>query len=203
MHLDYILKGEEMELDEIVLKAESIVERFKPVAEEVSGLKLSKPKIILSKTGNHSSMEYYSNEIFINRKFWASIGDLYRTLDYFEFDIAHELGHHISYTINPRIAINNLRFETIDEGFAEYFCLDLLPEGVLSEWVVDEYREWLFGARSIYGIGYRFFRKTVDNLGKEEAFNVVKNLDTTQYELKVPFEYVHRRKNGKFSNIYL
>jgi len=197
-----------MKLDEIVLTtefivdvAENIVKKLKPTAEEVSGLKLSKPKITLSETEIHSSMEYYHNEIFINRKFWKSIGfDHHRTLYDFEFDIAHELGHHVSYNINPRIAINETRFEIIDEGFAEYFSLDLLPKGILSEKVVDSYRNWLLESSSFRGIGYRFFRKVIDILCKEEAFSVIKNLDTTPYELKVPFAYIHRRENGKNRN---
>ncbi len=188
-----------MKLDEIVLKAGSVVERLKPIAEEVIGLELSKPKIILSKQDSRFAMMYQPNTIIINSNRWnyKRLNSKPKKLSLLELYVAHELGHHIEYTINPYSIEGysiSRALDTIIEGFAEYFCLDLLPKGTLSSDIVSSWRKRWFDVHrnSIYGIGYSFFRAITKKLGKEEAFYVIKNLDVSFKELKNPEIYIKR-----------
>lgn len=192
-----------MKLDEIVL-AESIVERLKPIAEEISSLKLSNLNVTLSKRNSNYSMKYLSpNEIIIYSKHWdyKKLLTSSKGLSWFELCISHELGHHVNYAINPQAIWNygsGKALNMIIEGFAEFFSLDLLPENVLSKYVVSSQRKKLLevSCNSEYATGYRFFRAVTTKLGKEESFHILKTFDVTLKELKNPGTYINRRQNG-------
>ncbi len=195
-----------MALDtEDIKTIESIVKRFKPIAEEVIGLELSNIAVLSSTYSNSTLIfEYiYPNKIIINNEY-KMYNHLFNSkigLSILEYCILHELGHHVAYTINLRLAEKKAKYLLISEGFAEYFAFDLVPKCVLSKGTQDILkleRDRLLNIADVvnvnYILGYDFFSKVTKVFGKEEAFNMIKKPNIMHIEVLFPELYIFRKK---------
>ncbi len=172
----------------------SLVDKFKPIAEEISKVKLDDLVVnTVIDERSKAALLYEPDTILINLRYKDK--SFFSDLSMLSLVVAHELGHHIEYTINPVLLEEEEELDIIAEGFAEYFCLDLLPNGTLSKEIVSKYRnELLEHDNTSYGVGYRFFRKVTNSLGKEEALRIIRRPDLKLYELKTPVIYIAKRK---------
>ncbi len=185
-----------------IKKIESLLEEFKPTAEEVSGLKLSDVVVSCREYPNKRWLFVYDppNSITINPKsnYVSFLIDSESGLPELKYYILHELGHHIFHTINPELINNKIEYTLIDEGFAEYFSLDLTPNGILSEDTIRSRKGILSNIFDIeylrYIQGYDFFSKVTKAFGKEEAFNIIKKPKIMHTEILFPELYILRKK---------
>lgn len=228
----------------IIEKVRESAMRLKPIAEKRTGLKLDNISVKTSSRDKKSPLQYLPpnlilvnlNSIYLNCKFGGYFkNSLFnpilrsKVLDSY---VAHELGHHVHYTLNPTsftkleknyktwieenkndtntlLVQHFLRdspvlmeidyLETIMEGFAEYFALDLFPSpgnSLLNILINRKRRQQLLqkSNRSYYAQGYRVFNEITKQLGEKEAFDSVKSLDVTLEELENPELYIERRR---------
>lgn len=172
----------------------SLVDKFKPIAEEISNLKLDDIVVNTTIYERHDvTLLYEPGTILINLHYEDK--SFFSDLPRLALDVAHELGHHVEYAINPIVFEDEEDLKIIAEGFAEYFSLDLFPKETLSKEITDSYRHELLECDNTpYGIGYRFFRKVANSFGKEEALRIIRRPDLKLYDLKTPLIYITKRK---------
>ncbi len=180
-----------MNYQNITNKVETLIEKFKPIAENFCNLKLED---IAVESSSHGLVEYKPNKVSVNPR----IIDIIDNEDLLELLVAEGLGEHIVYTLNPKafeflISKDNIKVKIIMGGFKNYFCFNVLPKNMLSDDIIG-LANLVLNTYDAYNKGYNFFRIISSNLGKEEIFNVIKNLDVTLEELENPDLYIERRK---------
>ena len=165
------------------LVVKSLLGKLKPYAEQVTNLRLRNLKVVHETDLDHLDcpLLYSPNKIIIN------VSSIYYPQFFFSPDerksleicVAHELGHHVADRINGSFYDCKKKFvilNTIYEGFAEYFALDLMPEGIMSKEKVDYERQArIYEDESKYGLGYRFFKDATEKHGWQIALNIIKN----------------------------
>ncbi len=210
-----------MKSENSIKTVESIVEKLKPIAEEVVGSGLNDIQV---KAKNYFTdriiLTYEPNTVIVN----LDCSRLAKRK--LELAVAHELGHHVAYILNPEKFANidiiksralelffSQEIRTINEGFAYYFSLDLLPDGILQNNIVDATKIKLIRSKrnarihhdeeSVYNVGYRFFRAITKKFGKQEAFDVIKDPSMLSSELEDPKVYfINREIKQKFPQLY-
>lgn len=202
-------------------KLEELVKELQPQIEtqlgvELGDIKIGFPKdlahdlIISGRCESKEEAKRIANDCYVDA-YGLAIAELNKIYYFSELQddltkdlVLHELAHFLFYKITKQNYNNKIESHIIKEGFAEYMSIEyfynLYTE--TEKMMIDSRGQYLVATclpdirnRSYYNaLGYVFFRTITDVLGKEFAFEAIKDENITLKEILIPSLYLNRIK---------